>query len=137
MITFVSAHCTDACPLIDGQFADAASRIERAHLKARLLTITLDPEHDSPRTMRDMAARFDADPRYWLLASGSIRDVHTVMHRFGVYSAEGKHGYRDEHTTFVYVMNRNGDLAQMMLASSALGDSIVDALRDPKLVAQR
>jgi protein SCO1/2 len=137
VITFVSAHCTDACPLIDGQFADAASRIERAHLKARLLTVTLDPEHDSPRTMREMAARFDADPRYWLLASGSIRNVHTVMHRFGVYSAEGKHGYRDEHTTFVYVMNRNGDLAQMMLASSALSDSIVDALRDPKLVAQR
>lgn len=137
VITFVSAHCTDACPLINGQFADAASRIERAHLKARLLTITLDPQHDSPRTMRELAGRFNADPRYWLLAGGSVRDVFALMHEFGVYSAEGKSGYRDAHTTFVYVMDGKGQLSQTMLASSALSDAIVDAVRDPKLVAQR
>ena len=56
VITFISAHCTDACPLIDGQFADAAARIAHLHLTARLLTITLDPEHDSPRTMRELAS---------------------------------------------------------------------------------
>ncbi len=133
VVTFISAHCTDACPLIDGQFADAARRIERAHLKARLLTITLDPEHDSPRTMRELAGRFDADPRYWLLAGGSVGNVDDVMREFGVLSVEGKRGYRDEHTTFVYVMNRDGGLAKTMLASSALSDSIVDALHDPHL----
>lgn len=138
VITFVSAHCTDACPLIDGQFADAARRIARAHIAARLLTITLDPEHDSPSTMRELASRLEANPHYWLLAGGSVRNVHTVMREFGVLSVEGKRGYHDEHTTFVYVMNSNGRLAQTMLASSALSDSIVDAVRDPKkLVASR
>ena len=137
VVTFVSAHCTDACPLINAQFADAARRIERAHLAARLLTITLDPEHDSPTTMRELAQRFQANPRYWLLASGRVSDVHAIMGRFGAVSVEGRRGYRDEHTTYVYVLNATGELAQTMLASSALSDAVVDAVRDARTVAVR
>jgi protein SCO1/2 len=135
VITFVSAHCTDACPLINAQFADAARRVERAHLAARLLTITLDPEHDSLKDMRELAHRFAANPRYWLLAGGSTTEVHKVMHEFGVISIEGRDDRHEAHTTFVYVMNPSGALAQTMLASSALGDSILDAVREARQVA--
>jgi protein SCO1 len=135
-ITFISAHCTDACPLINAQFADAAHRIAQAHLKAQLVTITLDPEHDSLANMRQLAKRFDADPRYWLVAGGSTRNVYALMRQFGVFSVEGKRGYRDEHTTYVYVLNSAGKLTQTMLASSALSDAIVEALRDER-VAER
>ena len=137
VVTFISAHCTDACPLINAQFADAARRIERAHLAARLLTITLDPEHDSPITMHQLAQRFQANPQYWLLAGGRVFDVHTIMRRFGAVSLEGRRGYRDEHTTYVYVLNAGGDVTQTMLASSALGDTILDAVRDSHVVAER
>lgn len=137
VITFVSAHCTDACPLIDGQFADASRRIARDHLPGRLLTITLDPEHDSLPTMRALAKRFEANPQYWLVAGGKLTNVHEMMRRFGVISIEGKHGENDRHTTFVYLLNSNGDLVRTMLASSALNDDIVDALRDRNLGVSR
>jgi cytochrome oxidase Cu insertion factor (SCO1/SenC/PrrC family) len=137
VITFIAAHCTDACPLINAQFADAARRIERAHINARLLTVTLDPEHDTPRTMATIARRFEANPRYWLLVGGSLRDVHAIMNVFGVVSEQGERGYRDEHTTFVYVLNRSGALSQTMLASSALSDAIVDAVRAGKAVSSQ
>src|SRR5581483_7116454 len=83
-ITFVSAHCDDACPLINAQFSAAARSIAKAHLTAKLVTITLDPDHDSPATMRKLANRFEADPRYWLVASGKPSDVRSIMHSFGV-----------------------------------------------------
>src|SRR5579883_2912328 len=57
-LTFVSAHCSDACPLIDAQYAAAASALERERIGLRLLTITLDPERDSLRDMRRLAATF-------------------------------------------------------------------------------
>lgn len=135
-VTFVAAHCTDACPLINAQFADAARRIARARLTARLLTITLDPEHDSPATMRALADRFDADPAHWLLASGTIANVHAVMRHFGVFSVEGRRGYHDEHTTFVYAFDANGNPASTMLASSALSDEIFDAVSGRRLAAR-
>jgi protein SCO1/2 len=129
VMTFVAAHCTDACPLINAQFAQAAQVMQHEHLRGRLLTITLDPEHDSPATMRHLATRFQANRRYWLLASGSRADVHNVMHAFGVVSVEGKDGYRDQHTTFVYVFDPAGRLVRTTLASTALNDEIVEGLR--------
>jgi protein SCO1/2 len=129
VLTFIAAHCTDACPLINAQFADAAHRIASAHLHALLLTVTLDPEHDSPHTMAALAKRFEANPKYWLLAGGSIANVHAVMREFGAFSEEGRHGYRDEHTTFVYLLDVRGEAVHEMLASSALSDDIVDSVR--------
>jgi cytochrome oxidase Cu insertion factor (SCO1/SenC/PrrC family) len=128
IVTFVSAHCTDACPLINAQFAQAAQRIERDRLAARLLTITLDPEHDSPQTMRELARRFNADPRHWLVAGGSRADVHAVMRAFGVISIEGKRESDDRHTTFVYAIDPSGALAQTLLANTATQDDILDGL---------
>jgi protein SCO1 len=136
-ITFISAHCTDACPLINAQFADAARRIAAAHLAAKLVTITLDPQNDSPKTMRVLAQRFEANSHYWLLASGRVSEVETIMQSFGVLSTKGRDGYREEHTTFVYLFGADGQLAQTMLASSNLSDAIVDAVRNGRAVAAR
>jgi protein SCO1 len=130
VLTFIAAHCTDACPLVNAQFSDAAHRIAAAHLRATLLTVTLDPEHDSPQTMAGIAKRFEANPKYWRLAGGAIADVHALMREFGTYSVEGRHGYRDEHTTFVYVLDARGVATHELLASSALSDDVVDAVRE-------
>jgi cytochrome oxidase Cu insertion factor (SCO1/SenC/PrrC family) len=128
VVTFVSAHCTDACPLVNAQFSDAAQRIASHGLSARLLTITLDPQHDPPSLMRALANRFQANPRYWLVASGRPRDVDAIVRAFGVVARVGKSGYREEHTTFVYVFDSTGKLNKTMLASSGLSGDIVDAV---------
>jgi protein SCO1/2 len=132
IVTFVSAHCTDACPLVNAQFSGAAQQIARRGLSARLVTITLDPEHDPPSLMRALAKRFDANPRYWLVASGRPNDVDTILRNFGVIAKTGKSGYREQHTTFVYAFDSNGKLEKTMLASSGLTDDIVDAVRTMK-----
>lgn len=135
-VTFISAHCTDACPLINAQFSDASHRLAHAHVSSRLLTITLDPEHDSPKSMAVLARRFDANPRYWILAGGTIPNVSAVMQAFGVVSVKGKDGYREEHSTFVYIFNARGELAATLLASTGLSDDIVDALRTRAVAAR-
>ncbi len=126
IVSFVAAHCTDACPLVNAQFAQADQLFVRRHLVVRLLTITLDPEHDPPAVMRDLAHRFDANPRRWLVASGDVRDVHAVMSIFGVQTQRGKDGYADVHTTFVYVFDKRGILRKTMLASTMLGAQLAD-----------
>lgn len=126
VVTFIAAHCTEACPLVNGQFAQAAQHFAQAHVHVKLLTITLDPEHDSLRDMRDIAHRFGADPRMWIVAGGSKANVHAVMSAFGVTAERGRKGYADVHTTFVYFIDARGNLRKTILASTALGDQIVD-----------
>ncbi len=80
--------------------------------------------------MRELATRFQANPRYWLLASGTRSDVQDdharVRRRFG---AKANDGYRDQHTTFVYVFNADGALGERRWPRTALSDEIVEAVR--------
>jgi len=137
IVTFISAHCTDACPLVNAQFSDAATQIAHQRLSTRLLTITLDPAHDPPSLMRSLATRFGANPRYWLLASGHRDDVDAILSAYGVIARPGKSGYREAHTTFVYVFDSNGRLEKTMLASTNLTDDILDEARAMKPRASR
>lgn len=125
VIAFVAAHCTDACPLINAHFARAAALLHDKHIGVRLLTITLDPEHDSLRDMQNIAATFSANRAQWIVASGSVAHVHTVMRGFGVIAQRGKDGYADVHSTFIYLLDRNGRVVRTDLASTDLADQIV------------
>jgi protein SCO1/2 len=125
IVTFVAAHCTDACPLVNAQFAQAARRLAGEHRRIRILTITLDPENDPPRVMRALAQTFEANPRVWIVAGGTVRDVHRVMQAFGVVAHRGRKGYADVHTTFVYFIDSRGSLRKTILASTDLGTQLV------------
>jgi protein SCO1 len=129
VVTFIAAHCTDACPLINAQFAQVAQRFTDDHIHARLLTVTLDPEHDSLHDMRNIARRFGANPRTWIVAGGSRADVHAVMAAFGVEAQRGRKGYAEVHTTFVYFIDARGVLRKTVLASTALSEQIVDQIK--------
>ncbi len=132
IVTFISAHCTDACPLVNAQFSNAAAEIARKGLSTRLLTVTLDPEHDPPSLMASLAKRFGADPKYWLLASGRRDDVDAILSAYGVIARLGKSGYREAHSTFVYVFGSTGKLEKTMLASTNLSEDILDEARAMK-----
>ncbi len=125
VVTFVAAHCTDACPLVNAEFSAAARIFLAERRRIHLLTITLDPEHDSPADMRLLAKAFGADPRTWTLASGKVADVHRVMRAFGVVARQGRKGYADVHTTFVYFIDARGSLRRTLLASADLTDQVV------------
>lgn len=128
ILTFVAARCTDACPLIEAQIASAAHDARTRMRNVRFLTITLDPEHDTPAVMRSIANRFDARAPRWLLLSGNPSLIHTLMRRFNVVAERGADGVPEMHTTFVYVLNSQGRTAQTLLASPDLTQQIFEAI---------
>jgi protein SCO1/2 len=118
VVTFVSAHCTDACPLVNAQIAQAA----RASLPSNThyASITLDPERDTRADMANLANAFDANPSQWSFVSGTPAAIHALMKRFGVVAERGRSGYAKSHTTFIYVLDRQGRLAATILPSNHL-----------------
>jgi len=129
VVTFISAHCKDICPLINAQTASTVRDAQDLHLGVRFLTITLDPEHDSPADMRKIAKIFGADPRWWIVAGGSRNDVHAIMQAFHVTAQQGREGYADVHTTFVYLVDKHGVIRKTMLASNDLDHQVIAAVR--------
>ena len=122
VVTFISAHCTDACPLINAQIAQAA----RASLPSNThyASITLDPERDTRADMQRLARTFGANPSQWSFVSGGAAAIYQLMKRFGIVAVRGRDGYARAHTTFVYVLDRRGRLAATIMPSSALPSTL-------------
>ncbi|MGR4064416.1 MAG: SCO family protein [Vulcanimicrobiaceae bacterium] len=128
VVTFVAARCKDACPLIDAETAAAVERARAQHVRVRFVTISLDPEHDSPATMRSLARTFGATEPRWIVATGRVEDVHAVMRAFDVFTQPGSRGVAEAHTTFVYLVDARGRVRKTLLASTDLPGQELAAL---------
>lgn len=95
-----------------------------------LLTVTFDPERDTPEVLATYAARFDADPKMWRFLTGRTADVRRVCAFFGVES------YLDEgllnHSLHTAVVDRRGRLVANVegnqYTTEQLGDLILETL---------
>ena len=118
VVTFVSAHCDDACPIMEAQIAQIVDRLGNSPRALRFLTVTLDPERDTLLDMRRIANTFDANPARWIVATGNVRDVHALMKRFNVRTERDARGFASAHTTFVYLLDSQLKLEKTILPST-------------------
>lgn len=75
---FIYTTCIDTCPF---QTADMARLQDRWRDQAglRLVSFSVDPEHDTPKVLSRYAARFKADPRRWLFLTGDRAAVSDLV----------------------------------------------------------
>ena len=91
VLTFIYTRCPlpDYCPLMSRRFAKLQERIP-ANLKddVELLSISFDPEHDTPQVLSDYAARYTSDLSNWTFATGTEAQVQRVAGFFGVFTQQ-------------------------------------------------
>jgi protein SCO1/2 len=89
LITFIYTNCPlpTYCPLMDQNFATlqrAISEDSRLKGQVRLVSVTFDPETDTPQVLATHAARLKADPAVWTFLTGDRVTIHRFAGRFGV-----------------------------------------------------
>jgi protein SCO1/2 len=88
-VTFVYTRCPlpNFCPLMDRHFRAVQTLVqEDGSLRDRiqLLSVSFDPEHDSPVVLAKRAAALGADPAVWHFLTGEREAVETFAAQFGV-----------------------------------------------------
>jgi protein SCO1/2 len=93
VLTFIYTRCPlpDYCPLMTQNFVTIdreAQNNPALRDKVHLLSVSVDPEYDTPKTMREYGARFlgpnkDAFKR-WEFATGSPEQIKAVAQFFGL-----------------------------------------------------
>ena len=74
---FFYTNCPDTCPVQSARMA----RLQRDVADApdvRLVSISIDPEHDTPDVLRDYAQHFGADPERWLFLTGDKAAIYRL-----------------------------------------------------------
>jgi protein SCO1/2 len=89
-ITFMFTRCPlpDFCPLMDRNFVAVQNTIKGAAdmRDVRLITMTLDPEFDTPAVLSRHAARLKADPAIWSFVTGEPKTAADFARQFGIYT---------------------------------------------------
>jgi protein SCO1/2 len=88
-VTFVYTRCPlpDFCPLMDRHFAavqNALKADERLGSRTHLLSVSFDPDHDTPKVLKAHAARVGADPEVWSYLTGSREAIDRFAGALGV-----------------------------------------------------
>ena len=88
-VTFTYTRCPlpNYCPLIERHFAAVQQTLQDApDLRERvgLISVTLDPEHDTPEVLARHAAGLRSNPALWTFLTGTAAKVDDFAAQFGV-----------------------------------------------------
>ena len=84
MLDFIYGTCTTICPVLSAEFSNFQDELGRDVAKVQLISISIDPEHDSPKVMKDYLRRYQAKPG-WDFLTGNREDIDRVMRAFDAY----------------------------------------------------
>jgi protein SCO1/2 len=131
-LTFIYTRCPlpTFCPLMDRQFAavqQALASDPALRGQVRLLSVSFDPDHDSPEVLRKHAALRGADPAVWSYVTAPRDEVDRFAAHFGMSIVRGTTPGDITHTLRTAVIDREGRLAALHTGNEWRP---VDLLRD-------
>lgn len=105
LVNFIYTSCSDACPMITHNLARAKADLGEAFGRdIRFVSVSIDPEKDTPAELAKFASKMDAIHPEWLFLTGAKADVDRITRKMGAFSADPK-----EHFTGMYVGNLRTD----------------------------
>jgi protein SCO1 len=109
-VTFIYASCADTCPLLTAKLAGLQARLG-ADFGPRVffVSVTVDPERDTPEVLKDYARAHGANPAGWAFLTGTPVEIRDVERRYGIWANKGPRGDVD-HTFLTSLIDRDGVL---------------------------
>ena len=108
LVTFIFTTCPDVCPLFTAKFATIQRELqEKKRDDYVLLSITSDPERDTPAALKAYAEQYKADFRHWSFLTGSPEELKKVWKAFGVNVRKSGNG-QIQHTALTTLIDGRG-----------------------------
>lgn len=116
-VTFMYTRCPlpDFCPLMDRHFATIQKMLasEPELRDVRLVSVTLDPEFDTPAVLKEHADRLRAKPDVWTFLTGESAAVLKFSLQFGIFTEKDLgSGANLTHNLRTAVVDATGRLAK-------------------------
>src|SRR6266478_5754059 len=87
VLSFIFTSCTTVCPITSATLAQLQRKLGPARNQVHLVSISIDPEFDTPARLREYASRLGAGPE-WQHYSGTLAASQATQRAFGVYRGD-------------------------------------------------
>jgi protein SCO1/2 len=130
VVAFAYTTCPDVCPLLTAALREVQSGLTQDESKkVFLLTITTDPEIDSPKVLVGYAKRYGVDFANWSFLSGDPQALQKVWKNFGVGVRRKARGLVD-HTPLIAVIDRQNNMRLAYIGPAPAAKTILHDVRD-------
>lgn len=133
VLTFIFTRCPvpEFCPLIGKKFQALQAQLQNAtgtrKNDVRLLSVTIDPDHDQPAVLRSYGKSLGADFNRWRFLTGSTAEIEKLTKLFAV-RAERNNGSLD-HTLATALIGPQGDVVEIWRGNAWQPEEIVEKIR--------
>jgi protein SCO1/2 len=109
-VTFIFTLCTYTCPVLTPMMSFVQDQLgadfgEKVHF----VSITVDPERDTPEVLKEYAQAFGANLSGWAFLTGTPDAIRDVTRRYGIFAAKTANGSID-HTFLTSIIDQRGIL---------------------------
>ena len=103
LINFIFTNCPDYCPMVTQKLIQTRSQlVESVTDDIWIVSISVDPERDTPEAMKDFAKKHGVDESRWIFLTGQTQDLDFIVKRLGQYSKDV-----ESHSTLMLGGNTN------------------------------
>ena len=130
VLAFGFTSCPEICPTTLAVLADTRKKLSVSADEVQVIFVTVDPERDDVARMRTYLASFDPT---FVGATGTDEQLAAVRQGYGVIAEKKKSffgGYSVAHSSFTYLIDRDGSLRALM----PYGRTADDYAHDVKLL---
>lgn len=103
MLNFIFTTCTTICPVLSATFSQVQRELGTEAKNVRMVSITIDPEQDTPEQLKKYATRFKAKP-HWLFLTGELGDIIATQKAFDAYR-----GDKMNHEPLTFLRHKSDD----------------------------
>lgn len=96
LLEFIFTTCATICPILSAGFANFQNKLGTDAVNVMMISVTIDPEYDSPEVLKEYSERYGAKAG-WEFLTGSRNDIDDVMKAFDAYVTN-----KMDHSPFIY-----------------------------------
>ena len=107
LVEFIYTVCGDICQIAAADFAEIRDHLQARGLRVRLLSVSFDPERDTPEQMAIYGDAHDADGAMWTVARPLQKDLPDLRELFDVTVIPDEWGGY-QHNAAIHVITSDG-----------------------------
>ena len=125
LLDFIFTRCPGPCPLLSLKFSQLQKKLEdRLGKEVMLLSVTIDPRHDTPAVLKEYATRYEANLNGWKFLTGSRGDIISTAAAYGANYQAGSEGIVD-HRLLTCVIDREGVVVKEFTGANHTVDDLI------------
>lgn len=121
LVYFFYTNCPDVCPPTTFMLSQVQEKLKadgQFGSDVDIVSVTIDPERDTPEVLRKFGDKFEADYNGWKFLRGDEAETADLAKKYGLLAVKGEDGFFS-HANLIVLVDKKGRMRQQIIPESS------------------